>query len=95
MNRIRLTISLLLLVLLLAAPVLAQISQRYDLGWHTLTGGGGPRSSAHYQIDDALGQWADGRSSSDRFQIDPGFWHAGRVVETRRLYLPVAFKSQP
>ena len=70
MNRIRLLILLLLLALVLAAPVLAQISAHYDLGWHLLSGGGGTRNSPHYQIDDVLGQWPDGRSSSAHYQLN-------------------------
>ena len=69
---------------------MAQISPHFDLGWHLLSGGGGPRSSAHYQIDDVLGQWPDGLSSSAHYQIDPGFWHVGRAVEAWHLYLPLA-----
>lgn len=89
MNRNLFPILLLLLILALAVPVLAQISANFDLNWHVLSGGGGPRNSDQYQIDDVLGQWPDGRASSARYQIDPGFWHAGRVQEDRRLYLPV------
>jgi hypothetical protein len=94
MNIVRLLIVLLLLALLLAGPVLAQISPHFDLGWHLLSGGGGPRSSTHYQVDDVLGQWPDGQAQSARYRIDPGFWHAGRVGQMRRLYLPVAFKAR-
>ena len=89
MNKARISVLLLLLVLLLAAPILAQISTLYDLSWHLLSGGGGPRASSHYQIDDVLGQWPDGRTSSARYQVDPGFWHAGREQQQKRLYLPV------
>lgn len=89
MNRIRILLLLLLLVLLLTGPVLAQVSPSFDLGWHLLSGGGGLRSSSQFQIEDALGQWANGPSQSDHYQIDPGFWPAGAVTEMRHLYLPV------
>ncbi len=95
MNRYRMWVLIFLLVLVLAVPVLAQISPHFDLGWHLLSGGGGPRSSAYYQIDDVLGQWPDGLSGSANYQIEPGFWHAGRGAEARRLYLPVVVKAQP
>ena len=87
-------ILLLLLVLALIGPVLAQISPHFDLGWHLLSGGGGVRSSAHYQIDDVLGQWPDRLSESAHYQLDPGFWHTGRVGERSRLYLPLVRKTQ-
>ena len=78
-----------LLLLAAAVPVLAQLSAHYDTGWHLLSGGGGLRNSAHYQIDDVLGQWPDGRFSSARYQIDPGFWHRGGVYLVNRTYLPL------
>ena len=93
MNRVHILIVLLILAALLTVPVLAQISPNFDLGWHLLSAGGGERSSLHYQIDDVLGQWPDGRAQSARYQIDPGFWHTGRVIEARRLYLPVLLKK--
>ena len=88
MNRVYLWILVLLLALALAGPLLAQVSLHFDLSWHLLSGGGGSRSSAHYQIDDVLGQWADGQSGSVHYQVDPGFWGRGNVSKTWRLYLP-------
>jgi hypothetical protein len=88
------TILLLALILVLAAPLLAQISARYDLTWPILSGGGGPRSSPNFYIDDALGQWPDGRSTSPNYQLDPGFFHAGRVLKNQSLYLPAVFNVQ-
>lgn len=95
MNRIHILISLLLLVGLLAAPAMAQISPHFDLSWSLLSGGGGYRSSSHYQIDDVLSQWPDGQSRSDHYQIDPGFWHVGRVMEPSRLYMPLVLRTRP
>lgn len=93
MKRVMIWILALFLALALIIPVLAQVSPNFDLGWHALSGGGGSRQSTHYQIDDVLGQWPDGLSSSANYQIDPGFWHVGRVIEPRRLYLPVVLES--
>ena len=92
MNRVHILILLLLLALLMAAPVLAQISANFDLGWHVLSGGGGARNSNHYQVDDVLGQWPDGLTESDQYRIEPGFWHTGSVRAERQLYLPLALK---
>lgn len=85
---------LLALIMILAAPLLAQVSARYDLTWHLLSGGGGPRSSPSYHLDDALGQWPDGRSASPNYQLDPGFFHTGRVLKNQSLYLPAVFNPQ-
>jgi hypothetical protein len=61
--------------LVLAGVALAQISTNFDLSWHLLSGGGGSRGSTHYELDDTLGQWAEGPSSSAGYEISPGFWY--------------------
>jgi hypothetical protein len=93
-TKIRIFLLILLAILLFAGPVLAQISLRFDLGWAALSGGGGSRSSQQVQVDDALGQWPDGRSSSEQYRIDPGFWAVGRVREDRNTYLPLALRGE-
>lgn len=90
----KVTIVLILLAIIVAVPVLAQISPHFDLNWSLLSSGGGLRSSAHYQIDDVLGQWSDGLSSSARYQIDPGFWHKGRELRARSIYMPVLLRTR-
>jgi hypothetical protein len=89
MNKRLLPFLLLLLLLAVAVPVLAQLSAHVDADWHVLSGGGGSRNSHHFQIDDVLGQWPDGRSTSAIYQVDPGFWYSGRVHDGKRTYLPV------
>ena len=86
---------ILLLTLVSFSPALAQLSQGYDFHWHLLSGGGGRRESTHYQIDDVLGQWVDNRTASVHYQLDPGFWYAGRDIELENLYLPVMLKTRP
>jgi hypothetical protein len=61
--------------LMLTVTVLAQVSTHFDLGWHLLSGGGGNRSSSNYRVDDTLGQWAAGTSSSTNYKIEPGFFY--------------------
>ena len=89
MKKFILALTLLIIILILAAPLLAQLEARYDLHWQVLSGGGAERSSSHYQITDVLGQWPDGLSQSETYRIDPGFWHAGGSGPKRFLYLPV------
>lgn len=96
MKRIYLWIFVFLLALVVAGAVLAQVSTGFDLSWHVLSGGGGSRSSAGYQIDDTLGQWSAGLSSSANYQLATGFWSSDRVIdEIQRLYAPVVLYKQP
>lgn len=74
--------------LILVSIVLAQVSTNFDLGWHLLSGGGENRSSANYRVDDVLGQWATGTSSSPNYKIEPGFYYgAATVARCNRLTL--------
>jgi hypothetical protein len=77
------------MLLVLAVPLLAELATGYELGWDVLSGGGGTRGSENVQIDDVLGQWPDGRARSAQYQVDPGFWTAGRVRERRGIFLPL------
>lgn len=80
-----------ILILALITPVLAQVSTHFDLGWHIMSGGGGSRGSEHYQVEDVLGQWADGPSASDEFMIQPGFWPGGGEGERWQQFMPASF----
>jgi hypothetical protein len=60
--------------LALTVTVLAQVSARFDLSWSLLSSGGGSRTSTHYRVDDSLGQWVAGASSSENAELAPGFW---------------------
>ncbi len=85
-----------LLILTVAGAVLAQVSPNFDLGWHVLSGGGGSRGSAEYQIDDTLGQWPGGAAGSAHYQVAPGFWQPSRLIDkAQRIYAPLVINSQP
>ena len=73
-------LTILLGILGLTGAVLAQVSTHFDLSWNLLSGGGGSRSSTHYQVDDSLGQWAERSSSSAGYRIEPGFWYGVAVA---------------
>ncbi len=92
MNNIKGILILLLLALLLVGPVLAQVSPNYELNQLVLSGGGGWRESANFEIADVLGQWADGQSRSENFQVDPGFWGVGGASEEISLFMPVVVR---
>ncbi len=82
---------LLLLLTLTVVAALAQVSPHFDLSWNLFSGGGGSRQSENVQIDDVLGQWADGRSRSDRYRLDPGFWYSGSPSPAQNQFVPVVF----
>lgn len=79
-------------VLSLSGLVLAQVSSNFDLHWSLLTGGGGTRASANYRLGDALGQWADGSSSSPNYRVVAGFWAGNVATGAPRLIID---KSAP
>jgi uncharacterized membrane protein len=81
--------------LVLTGSVLAQVSTNFDLSWHLLSGGGGSRGSANYQISDSLGQWAGGLVSGSSYRIESGFWYGTVISEKgREIYLPLILKNQ-
>ena len=83
-----LLLSGILVGLTLAVTALAQVSTHFDLSWHTLSGGGGNRSSSGYRVDDALGGWAAGTSGNPNYKIEPGFLYgATDVAQCYRLTL--------
>ncbi|HIC90438.1 MAG TPA: hypothetical protein EYP04_13690 [Anaerolineae bacterium] len=65
----------------LIGVALAQVSPHFDLSWHVFSNGGGERQSANALVQDTLGQWAGGVSSSSGVQVNGGFWY-GAVLAT-------------
>ena len=61
--------------IMLAGVALAQVSTHFDLGWHVFSSGGGERQSANYLVQDTLGQWTGGTSSSADTELEAGFWY--------------------
>jgi hypothetical protein len=60
--------------LLLATPVLAQISANYDLSWHVVAGGGGKMQGSGYNLQGTLGQPLTGPSSGSSHSLNSGYW---------------------
>jgi hypothetical protein len=82
MKRIAILTALALL-LLLAAPVLANPGAAYLLNWFTpLTGSGAQAGSSHYSTNLTVGQAATGAQVGTAQRVGLGFWY-GRVVENR------------
>jgi hypothetical protein len=81
--------------LVLTGVVLAQVSTNFDVSWHLLSGGGGFRGSANYQVSDSLGQWVGGSASSVGYQIESGFWYGTAILEGGlQIYLPLILRNQ-
>ncbi len=82
-----------LLMLLLALPVLAQVSSNYDLSWHVIAGGGGKASSAGHTLMGTIGQPVTGRMISTGHALCSGFWCSGGAVQYR-IYLPLVSRGR-
>jgi hypothetical protein len=58
----------------LTCIVCAQISPNFDLSWNVIGGGGGPMSSASYQVDSTVGQIM-GVSERKNYRLEAGYWY--------------------
>jgi hypothetical protein len=78
--------------LALVGVVLAQVSGSFDLSWNLISGGGGTRQSANYQVQDSLGLVAVDSSTSANYKVDSGFWIAAQpgvlITPTAALLRP-------
>jgi hypothetical protein len=93
-GKARRTVALALLAgLLLAGPVLAQVSANYDLSWHVIAGGGGRMESAGHTMWGTLGQPASGPLASTDHTLCAGFWRGGAVAVRHQLYLPLTLRG--
>jgi len=92
----RLTVIVALAFLMAVSIALAQVSDNYDLSWHTIAGGGGPTSSDNYAVNATVGQAAIGSAIDTNYEMGAGYWY-GVVIQIGpvefRLYLPLIFKN--
>ncbi|MCI0394150.1 MAG: hypothetical protein L0332_22975 [Chloroflexi bacterium] len=89
-----LALLLLAAVLALAATVLAQAGGGYDLGWHTIDGGGGASSGGGYSLGGASGQPDAGGHGGGSYTLNGGFWDGAGGEPVYPLYLPVILAGQ-
>jgi hypothetical protein len=84
-------VSLLALVLLLAAGALYAETTGYSLNWWTVDGGGGHLSGTGYALDSTIGQPDAGRMSGGGYVLAGGFWGGGRSEATgdHLVFLPM------
>jgi len=84
-----------LLLLILAAPVLAQSGGPYDLSWFTVDGGGGTSSGGGYALSGTAGQPDAGVVlTGGDYILAGGFWSSGALPpeEERSIYLPLVLR---
>ncbi len=70
----RLTISVLLLFVVLAAST---ASAQYEISWYTIDGGGGRSSGGPYTLTGTIGQPDAAYSAGGNFELLGGFWPGG------------------
>jgi hypothetical protein len=86
----------LLLLLILAAPISAQVGGGYDLSWWEVGGGIGTSSGGNYTLSGSVGQpeVATLRDSDGTYTLVGGFWGIGDSGDNpgagdHKLFLPI------
>jgi hypothetical protein len=92
-GKARRTVALALLAgLILAGPVLAQVSAHYDLSWHVIAGGGGRTESANHILEGTVGQAVTGSTlGAGTHSLCSGYWCG--LPAAHRIYLPLVIRS--
>ena len=87
-KRFLLILYLLILILSLASPVLAETSASYDLSWWTVDSGGATGLTAgSYTLSGTAGQPDAWSLSSDDYHLSGGFWQA--LLSQLQNFLPM------
>ena len=82
------------LVLLAAAPVLAQSIAAYDLSWSTVDGGGSSGTGGIYTLEGTAGQPDAGLMAGGEYVLAGGFWPGGGMAAPQpALYLPLILRA--
>jgi hypothetical protein len=59
-----------------------QSSDRFDLKWQTIDGGGGASSSGRFSLTGTIGQPDAGTLTGGQFKVEGGFWSGITVAQT-------------
>lgn len=87
-------VALACLVLLMAAPALAQSGAGYDLSWSTIEGGGLTLSSGGaYALGGTAGQADAGSMSGGSYTLAGGFWPGAVAQAHFELFLPLVLRG--
>jgi len=84
----------LVLLLVIALPVLAQSGGGYDLSWSTTDGGGGSSAGGSYTLNGTAGQPDAGGMTGGGYTLSSGFWFGGEpiVPPGEDLFLPLILR---
>ena len=94
MKRAIFLLGALLLLLLLAQSVYAGASPNYRIDWsNSLTGSGGPSSSAAYKINITVGQTVNKAAVSPQYRVTMGYWAGNPGLSMYGIYLPTIEKN--
>ncbi len=87
-------IGVIILLLLIVAPVLAQSGGGYDLSWSIVSGGGGTSSAGTFVLNGVIGQHDAGMMSGGNYSVGGGFWGGGEVTvpPNFNVFLPLLNK---
>ena len=81
---------------LLALAVGALATDRYDLSWWTVDGGGYTFMSGGFSLGGTAGQADAGVLTGEGYTLGGGFWRGGAVVGgIYRVYLPLVVRGYP
>jgi hypothetical protein len=87
-KKLLLLLYLIILVLGLTSPVLAETNATYDLSWWTVDSGGVTGStSGNYTLSGTAGQPDAGSLSFGDYDLAGGFWQA--LLEKLEVFLPL------
>jgi hypothetical protein len=89
----RLTLSLALLLLLLATTWTAVALNGYDLSWWTVDGGGGASEGGPYTLTGTAGQPDAGVLTGGPYTLGGGFWGGGALAQGHQLFLPLVLRG--
>ncbi len=87
-------ILIVLSLILLTLPVLAQSGSTYDLSWNTTDGGGGQSIGGVFSLIGTVGQVDAGAMSAGNLTLLGGFWTGGEssCFEQNGVFLPLIIR---
>lgn len=89
--------ALILALLIITSPVLAQIGNGYDLSWFTIDNGGGTSSDANFSVIGTIGQPEAGTTlTAGDYTLTGGFWLGEKPGDEslgQPIYLPIIFRQ--
>jgi uncharacterized membrane protein len=89
-NKVQWLVALIVMILLVITPVLAQSTQGYDLSWNTVDSGGGSSEGGGYSLGGTAGQPDAGTMSGGVYSLSGGFSPGGTLITPEYfIHLPL------